>query len=298
MDETVWTISDFQAVKLDSPYQRQTLSTMGQELMTKRSPSSVSAESSADEYFSLSDDDSTPAPSTSVSTAASVSGDIKVLHLPPQPSYLAQKLECFQREMDDRQNARVSSFRNTYFFDGRSRFISLPTLGNSNTKAASQISRMFEEWLERKIYVHDAPDMVPILEESVEVSAAEIMAKLKSKATKIFNGLSKVMIKIRVGHASTYLASPVSPLTTSPASSVSSYSWNEQEDDDRMALDDSMDDFFQQFPLFVEVIIRVKPTETKLSPSTHLLLTVENAGFNPDRPFMMLEEIDYAGVRA
>lgn len=116
-------------------------------------------------------------------------------------------------------------------------------------------------------------------------------------ATKIFNGLSQVMIKIRVGHTYTYQASPVSPLTTSPTSSVSSYSWNE-EDDDCMTLNDSMDEFFQQFPLFVEVIIRVKPTEAKLSPSTHLLLTVENAGINPDRPFMILEEIDFAGIRA
>ncbi|RUS29427.1 hypothetical protein BC938DRAFT_480675 [Jimgerdemannia flammicorona] len=286
MDDATLTLSEFQMLKLDTPYENKTLA-MGQDSMqipTAKVQGPLSPlsepESSADDYFSSDDDSTLSDPFTATLNAACPSGVDNVA----VPN-LAETLARFQREMEDRGNARISSYRNTYFFDGGSRFISLPTLGNSNTKAASQISRTFEEWLERKIYAHDEPDTVPILEESVEVSAAEIMGKLKSKATKIFSGLTQVMIRIRAGHIYNY--------------QNSTNSWSESEDD-RTILDDSTEDFFQQFPLFVEVVIKVKPSESHHNPSTHLLLTVENAGINPARPFMILEEMDpvAAGGRA
>ncbi|RCH81084.1 hypothetical protein CU097_000218, partial [Rhizopus azygosporus] len=89
-----------------------------------------------------------------------------------------ESLATFEKIMKDPENSRISKYQNTYFMDGGSRFISLPTLGNTSTKAASHISRMFEDWLQYKLYHQNYDERLPILEDSVELIAEDIVNKL------------------------------------------------------------------------------------------------------------------------
>ncbi|GAB5591812.1 hypothetical protein Unana1_06712 [Umbelopsis nana] len=180
----------------------------------------------------------------------------------------------FLLAMEDATDTHVSTCKSTYFFDGGKRFISLPTLGNSNIKAASLVSRMFEQWLENKIchtsYTNEE-DRVPILEDSVELCSEDIMNTFKQKGSmRAFNGLSHVLLKIRAGHAYFY----------------------HQLDDGQPILSQDMEDFFQQFPLFVEVSINVKTHDSKrANQHCNMLLSMENMGMNPGKPYNLMEDI-------
>ncbi|KAG2172655.1 hypothetical protein INT43_000002 [Umbelopsis isabellina] len=169
----------------------------------------------------------------------------------------------------------ISTCKSTYFFDGGKRFISLPTLGNSNIKAATLVSRMFEQWLENKICHTSEEDRVPILEDSVELSCEDIMNTFKQKGSmRAFHGLSHVWLRIRAGHAYFY----------------------HQLEDGQPLLSQDMEDFFQDFPLFVEVSINVKTLDNKRSEHHHqqhckVLVSMENMGINPGKPYRFLEDI-------
>ncbi|KAI8066274.1 uncharacterized protein B0P05DRAFT_553661 [Gilbertella persicaria] len=179
----------------------------------------------------------------------------------------------FEESMKNSEDNRVSRYQNTYFMDGGNRFISLPMLGNTSTKAASHISRMFEDWLQNKLYHQSANesllDRLPILEDSVELLTEDIINKLKSRqSVKGLIGLSRVLIKIRTGHVYTYHQLD-QPLITA-----------------------DMEDFFQQFPLFVEIIIYTMPKDLDQSTDNiELLLTVENITINPSDPYHIKQEI-------
>ncbi|KAI8149794.1 hypothetical protein BJV82DRAFT_504232 [Fennellomyces sp. T-0311] len=188
-------------------------------------------------------------------------------------------ISAFEKQMLDPTNAQVSRYQNTYFMDGGNRFISLPTLGNTNTKAASHISRLFEEWLENKIYRQPSSNPVvyerlPILEDSVELLAEDVLNKLKSRPATM-TGMSKVLVKVRTGHVYTY----------------------HQLQDGQPLITEDMEDFFQQFPLFVEIMIYTMggdsycTTPHASGDSTDLLLTVENATINPENPYRIMDEI-------
>jgi len=136
------------------------------------------------------------------------------------------------------------------------------------------VSRMFEQWLENKIchtsYTSEE-DRVPILEDSVELSSEDIMNTLKQKGSmRAFNGLSHVLLRIRAGHAYFY----------------------HQLDDGQPILSQDMEDFFQDFPLFVEVSISVKTLDAKrLDQPCKVLLSMENMGINPGKPYKLMEDI-------
>lgn len=106
---------------------------------------------------------------------------------------------------------------------------------------------MFEEWLEDKLYNNTNDELLPILEENVEYVAEEIFDKLKKHS---FSGLSKVLVKIRTGHVYTY----------------------HQLEDGQPLITQDMEEFFQQFPLFVEVVIQAA---TNQRGHTQLLLELE-----------------------
>ncbi|KAI9321912.1 hypothetical protein BX666DRAFT_1850323, partial [Dichotomocladium elegans] len=187
---------------------------------------------------------------------------------------------AFENQMT---TAQASRYINTYFMDGGNRFISLPTLGNTS-RAASHISRLFEEWLENKIYHHpasssvDAVDRLPILQDSPELLAEDILNKLKSRPTAMA-GMSRVLIKVRTGHV---------------------YTYHKLEDGQPLVSED-MEDFFQQFPLFVEIMIYImgpgsssaasdQPASSPCNP-IQVLLSVENATINFESPFYLMDEI-------
>lgn len=180
--------------------------------------------------------------------------------------------------------SRVSRSQNTYFMDGGNRFISvnfiviyyymfffltsikLPSLGNTNTKAASHISRVFEDWLQNKLHNHSVP--LPILEDSVELLAEDIMNKLKSRQSiKGMTGLSQILIKIRAGDVYTTHQPFMNP---------------------------DMEDFFQQFPLFVEIIIYTMPKDhDTFMDDIQLLLSLENIASNPNDPYYIKQDIQW-----
>ncbi|KAK4508853.1 uncharacterized protein ATC70_013476 [Mucor velutinosus] len=209
-------------------------------------------------------------------TMSSIADNSHLQHdSPPFVDHMEEtSTSSFEKIMKDPENSRVSRYQNTYFMDGGNRFISLPTLGNTSTKAASHISRIFEDWLQNKLYyqsTNDGLERLPILEDSVELLAEDVVNKLKSRnSVRGLTGLSRIMIKIRTGHVYTY----------------------HQLEDGQPLITADMEDFFQQFPLFVEIIIYTMPKDSDQSwDDVQLLLAVENITVNPSDPYHIKEDI-------
>ncbi|CAO3616336.1 unnamed protein product [Cunninghamella echinulata] len=209
-------------------------------------------------------------------------------HSTRSPSSLS--ISFFQHAMENDNN--VTKSKNTYFMDGGNRFISVPMLGNTNTKAGSCISRLFEEWLANKLYYQPPPpslqeeeqqydrgfieqdQQLPILQDSVELLAEDILNKIKASNQWRRKGLDKLLIKVRTGHVYTYHSL----------------------DDGQPLITQGMDELFQQFPLFVEFIVYTASSLSSSSfhhhhsSSSQVLLVVENVTINPGKPYKILEE--------
>ncbi|EPB92357.1 hypothetical protein HMPREF1544_00655 [Mucor circinelloides 1006PhL] len=215
---------------------------------------------SVKQYYDSEDDDE---------TLATAIDDLSSLIL--YPTHSNQDIESFQDQMLDPTNVRISQCQNTYFMDGGVRFISLPTLGTSNNKATTPISRIFEEWLANKLYNPPEDEMydhrLPILEDNVELLSEDIVNKFKSRKRGL-NGLSNILIKIRTGHV---------------------YSYHQLENGQPLITED-MEDFFQQFPLFVEILIYATQEENTDKDINFLLIT-ENTSLNPGDPYKIMENI-------
>ncbi|CAO3608741.1 unnamed protein product [Cunninghamella blakesleeana] len=214
-------------------------------------------------------------------------------------------ISFFQHAMENDHN--VTKSKNTYFMDGRNRFISVPMLGNTNTKAGSCIARIFEEWLANKLYYQQEQNgenefldyyqqgqneeeedtffsneqRLPILQDSVELLAEDILNKMKSSHQWRRKGLDKILMKVRTGHVYTYHSL----------------------DDGQPLITQGMDELFQQFPLFVEIIVYTTsnalssssssyhhPISSMNSTTSQVLLVVENVTINPGNPYKILEE--------
>lgn len=114
---------------------------------------------------------------------------------------------------------------------------------------------------------------MPILEDSVELLAEDVVNKLKSRqSVKGLTGLSRILIQFRTGHVYTY----------------------HQLEDGQPLITADMEDFFQQFPLFVEIIIYTMPKESTIQAEddiVELLLSVENITVNPSDPYQIKQDI-------
>lgn len=230
-------------------------------------------------YYDSEDDDE---------TLATAIDDLSSLIL--YPSNPSIDIDLFQDQMQDPTNTHISQCQNTYFMDGGVRFISLPTLGSSNTKATSPISRIFEEWLANKLYSHPSKmvdlnhydvdmmavdgeenyseEQLPILEDNIELLSEDIINKIKSRK-RTLKGLSNILIKIRTGHVYTY----------------------HQLKNGQPLITEDMEDFFQQFPLFVEIVMYATQQENENESDINLLLVVENTTINPSQPFKLFDTI-------
>ncbi|KAI8885850.1 hypothetical protein K501DRAFT_245343 [Backusella circina FSU 941] len=160
-------------------------------------------------------------------------------------------MQSFQEELEDPSDARIIQCQNTYFMDGGAQFISLPSLGNSNTKLTLPLSQVFEEWLANKLYCSNETVNIPILEDNVELLAEDIMNQVKMRGSLLLLKGYNILVKIRADHIYTY----------------------HQHMHGQPLITQDMEDFFQQFPLFVEIMIYTIP---HLSHETKLLLTVQN----------------------
>ncbi|SAM05147.1 hypothetical protein [Absidia glauca] len=238
------------------------------------------------------DDDATTTTSTGATLSTMMDQDhtpepqsAAALHLvdSPPPSRSSQ-MAAFEISMRD-----TLPSRNTYFLDGGNRFISvyklshlrftrvffqLPTLGNANTKTVAHLSRLFEEWLQDKLGHQQQQDRLPILEDSVDLLAEDILNKLKSRTSirGLGSGVAKIMIKIRTGHVYCFNQDTIPPLLTP-----------------------DMMDFIQQFPLFLDTNIHVEPKSSMDDPdhehSIPVLLSIENVSTNPSDPYFLFENV-------
>ncbi|CAO3668370.1 unnamed protein product [Rhizopus stolonifer] len=191
-------------------------------------------------------------------------------HTSSFPSEMQESFIPFENSMTDLENSKISKYQNTYFMDGGNRFISLPTLGNTSTKSASHISRIFEDWLQHKLYYQGYDQRLPILEDSVELLAEDIINKLKSRnSVKGLTGLARIFMKIRTGHV---------------------YTYHSMEDGQPLITED-MSDFFQQFPLFIEIVIYTMPREDQSTDDVQLLLNIENITLNSSEPYRIRQDI-------
>ncbi|EIE81407.1 hypothetical protein G6F46_000524 [Rhizopus delemar] len=221
-----------------------------------------------DDKFHVYDEDDTTTTTTTTNNYNNSSNNERTLAIEDEDE--EESLCSFEAIMNDPENTRISKYQNTYFMDGGNRFISLPTLGNTSTKAASHISRMFEDWLQQKLCYQTYDERLPILEDSVELLAEDIVNKLKSRnSIRGLTGLSRILIKIRTGHVYTYHSlKDGQPLITA-----------------------DMEGFFQQFPLFVEIIIYTMPRQDMQLDDVKLLLSVENITLNSSDPYLIRQDI-------
>lgn len=135
--------------------------------------------------------------------------------------------ELLQDEID----GFVASFQKICYFNGADAY-AVPHRGNHIQPASVNIAHIVEWWLTEKL--SHTGETIPILEESPQTSAESIMFKLREVASAL-NGMAKVLINIRAGHV---------------------YSLHMIGDEIVMA--PNYERFFQQFPLFVNVSIKVQ----------------------------------------
>ncbi|ORX50110.1 hypothetical protein DM01DRAFT_1337784 [Hesseltinella vesiculosa] len=178
----------------------------------------------------------------------------------------------------------ISPSRNIYFMDGANRFISLPI--QAGTSRSSHVARTFEQWLQDKLgyQQYRMTDHLPIVEDSVDLLAEDIMNRIKSRTcVRGLTGIRSLMIKIRAGHV--YSLDQLDPIPS---------------------LSSDMMDFFQQFPLFIEITILVATPDSLLpgsplsprSPAMDytipVLISLENISANPadpSDPYYLFEDV-------
>ncbi|ORY04309.1 hypothetical protein K493DRAFT_333946 [Basidiobolus meristosporus CBS 931.73] len=193
--------------------------------------------------------------------------------------------DVFNKELDSECFSPVSTVRLTYFFDiGRGGgFLSIPHIGSHGSVATSFIARVVEHWLGDKLSGSaDAENFVPVLEEKVDKLAQSILQRLKGELfssvtrseLRSFSKLSKVFIEVRAGH-----------VFSLPKCC-----------DDATVVQLGVEEFFQEYPLFVDMSIRVKPLgpNEPYTSNTQISLSFQNITMGDRDPFILFENIDHS----
>jgi hypothetical protein len=192
----------------------------------------------------------------------------------------AAALNGFFEELDADCFHDASTIRTTFFFDGigGGGFLSFPHLGNHGSANTAKIMRVLEHWLCEKLTEPSTPDTIPILEAGIENSAQQILAKLRSEC-KVFSGVAKCHVHVRNGHVFMLHACQIF--------------------DDETISRLGSDDFFQRYPLFVDVSIRMQaqPSGRPAHTPTILCLAFENIvgkteAIANSTPYVLVETID------
>jgi len=179
--------------------------------------------------------------------------DANDLYVPPSNFETTVKdpfFTTFVRELSqDENNGYVASFQKICYFNGADSY-AIPHHGNHIQPASQNIAHILEWWLTEKL--SHTGETIPILEESPQISAESIMSMLRETASAL-NGLAKVLINIRAGHV---------------------YSLHMIGDEIVMA--PNCERFFQQFPLFVNVSIKVQHSPSVRHNTCQVLVAVEH----------------------
>ncbi|KAF9962610.1 hypothetical protein BGZ72_000030 [Mortierella alpina] len=145
--------------------------------------------------------------------------------------------ECFVNKMEEDYWKSVSTIRTTYFFDGIGRgggFLAIPHLASHGNAKTNVICRLLEAWLTEKLVEPTISDSIPVLEDNIQSSVQSIEQHLRQDL-KVWSGISKSFIHIQCGH--------VFMLDTCC--------------DDNTIVHLGADEFYQDYPLFVDVEIKM-----------------------------------------
>ncbi|KAF9946058.1 hypothetical protein BGZ70_003428 [Mortierella alpina] len=145
--------------------------------------------------------------------------------------------ECFVNKMEEDYWKSVSTIRTTYFFDGIGRgggFLAIPHLASHGNAKTNVICRLLEAWLTEKLVEPTISDSIPVLEDNIQSSVQSIEQHLRQDL-KVWTGISKSFIHIQCGH--------VFMLDTCC--------------DDNTIVHLGADEFYQDYPLFVDVEIKM-----------------------------------------
>ncbi|KAG0271130.1 hypothetical protein BGZ95_001110 [Linnemannia exigua] len=148
-----------------------------------------------------------------------------------------ESYESFLSTMKDDYWKSVSTIRTTYFFDGIGRgggFLAIPHLASHGNAKTNVICRLLEAWLTKKLVEPTISDSIPVLEDNIQSSVESIEQHLRQDP-KVWSGISKSYIHIRCGH--------VFMLNTCC--------------DDETIVHLGADEFYQDYPLFVDVEIKM-----------------------------------------
>ncbi|KAF9125433.1 hypothetical protein BGX30_000459 [Mortierella sp. GBA39] len=170
-----------------------------------------------------------------------------------------ESYEYFLSTMEDDYWKSVSTIRTTYFFDGIGRgggFLAIPHLASHGNAKTNVICRLLEAWLTKKLVEPTISDSIPVLEDNIQSSVESIEQHLRQDP-KVWSGISKSYIHIRCGH--------VFMLNTCC--------------DDETIVHLGADEFYQDYPLFVDVEIKMN-CESNYQPkenhSTEVLIAFQN----------------------
>ncbi|KAG0309151.1 hypothetical protein BGZ98_004897 [Dissophora globulifera] len=178
---------------------------------------------------------------------------------PTQAKDERKSYDVFVNTMEEDYWKSVSTIRTTYFFDGIGRgggFLAIPHIASHGNAKTNVICRLLEAWLTKKLVEPTiSEDSIPVLEDNIESSVESIEQHLRQDL-KIWSGISKSFIHIRCGH--------VFMLDTCC--------------DDDTIVHLGADEFYQDYPLFVDVEIKMH-YETNHSPKkceTEVLIAFQN----------------------
>ncbi|KAF9574299.1 hypothetical protein EC968_006806 [Mortierella alpina] len=184
-----------------------------------------------------------------------------------------QSYECFVNKMEEDYWKSVSTIRTTYFFDGIGRgggFLAIPHLASHGNAKTNVICRLLEAWLTEKLVEPTISDSIPVLEDNIQSSVQSIEQHLRQDL-KVWTGISKSFIHIQCGH--------VFMLDTCC--------------DDNTIVHLGADEFYQDYPLFVDVEIKMHCDGAQQSKesSTEVMIAFKNVvnrdkTKDKDRPYV------------
>ncbi|KAF9913383.1 hypothetical protein BX616_010111 [Lobosporangium transversale] len=194
-------------------------------------------------------------PSLAVSTGFTFSSN---LLSPTKTKEDRESYDVFVTAMEEDYWKSVSTIRTTYFFDGIGRgggFLAIPHIASHGNAKTNVICRLLEAWLTKKLVEPTISDSIPVLEDNIESSVESIERHLRQDP-KVWSGISKSFIHIRCGH--------VFMLDTCC--------------DDETIVHLGADEFYQDYPLFVDVEIKMHCDSNHLPKdhSTELLIAFQN----------------------
>ncbi|KAG0076773.1 hypothetical protein BGZ92_002257 [Podila epicladia] len=165
----------------------------------------------------------------------------------------------FLTTMEEDRWKSISTVRSTYFFDGIGRgggFLAIPHLASHGNAKTNVICRLLEAWLTKKLVEPTISDSIPVLEDNIQSSVQSIEQHLQENAKMWATGVSKAVVYIRCGHV--FMLDSCC--------------------DDETIVHLGADEFYQDYPLFVDVEIKMHcdSNHAREIQATEMLIAFQN----------------------